>query len=222
MTVESRLYKNIEAAYKEMSLFGAIGIAGVFLTKKIEAALNASEEARKSLIVDIAAQAKIGKAASEMIDENELLPEQKTMLSEMFVKDLEDVKYFLNKRAEGKNVNSQNIHEKLTKLATKNLEEEDIKIDFGWEEESRKQTELSLIQLSLILKNILMDEYLLHPAMTPVPSESKTYFKDSAVKALMYAMNRLAEGFGMDEDLKHTLVMYESDLERFGYIPVKQ
>lgn len=86
----------------------------------------------------------------------------------------------------------------------------------------KKQTELSLIQLSLILKNILMDEYLPHPAMSPVPLESKTYFKDPAVKALMYAMNRLAEGFGLDEDLKHTLVMYESDLERFGYVPVKQ
>ena len=90
-----KLYENIDAAYKEMNLFDAIGVMAVFLKKKTEAALNASEEARKSLIVDIAAQAKVGKAASKMIDENELLPEQKTLLKK-FIKDLEDVKRSLS------------------------------------------------------------------------------------------------------------------------------
>lgn len=84
-----------------------------------------------------------------------------------------------------------------------------------------EERELALMQLSQILKDILTDRYMPKPMGTELEAADIPYFKTLAVRSLMYAMNELADGLSLEEDLKHSLVLYESDLARFHFEPMK-
>lgn len=85
-------------------------------------------------------------------------------------------------------------------------------------QEEKEKAELYLMQLSMILKDVLTDKYLPKPVAVDICDKDKPYMKDLAVRSLMYAMRKLADGLNLDETLEHTLILFESDLERFGYV----
>ena len=85
-------------------------------------------------------------------------------------------------------------------------------------QEEKEKAELYLMQLSMILKDVLADKYLSKPVAVDICDKDKPYMKDLVVRSLMYAMRKLADGLNLDEALEHTLILSESDLERFGYV----
>lgn len=87
--------------------------------------------------------------------------------------------------------------------------------------QEKEKAELYLMQLSMILKDVLSDEYLPKPVAVDICDKDKPYMKDLAVRSLMYAMRKLADDLSLDEALEHTLILFESDLERFGYVPIQ-
>ena len=182
-------YSQIEKLYGELSLFDAIGLVGHQIREKIEAALQEGADC-KTLAVETASLLKLENAASKMLDEEKLEPEQRIMFSVIFSKDLKDVKHFL--------LQSQNRDE--------------------IPQEEKEKAELYLMQLSMILKDVLTDKYLPKPVAVDICDKDKPYMKDLVVRSLMYVMRKLADGLNLDETLEHTLILFESDLERFGYV----
>lgn len=83
-------------------------------------------------------------------------------------------------------------------------------------ERNVKEREESLAVLSSILKNILSGQYEYEPWGVTVQTADKPIYKKLAVRSLMCAMNLLAEGINLPEDLKRTLILSEADLERCG------
>ncbi len=80
----------------------------------------------------------------------------------------------------------------------------------------RKATEdeISLVVISHCLKEIADGRMEFKPVGMAVTEEDKVYYKEVAIHALMHGMQKLAEGLNLPDDLKHTLILYESDLER--------
>ena len=81
------------------------------------------------------------------------------------------------------------------------------------EEDARK--EMAVMQLSQILKDILTDKYLPLPSLILVTEEDKPYFKDLAVHSVIFSMQVLSKELNLPEDLKSSLILSVSDLERF-------
>lgn len=77
-----------------------------------------------------------------------------------------------------------------------------------------EEREKSLGVLSSILKNILSGRYEFEPWGVEVQTANKPFYKELAVRSLMCAMNLLADGINLPEDLKRTLILSEADLER--------
>lgn len=78
-----------------------------------------------------------------------------------------------------------------------------------------EERELAVMQLSQILKDVLCDEYLPLPKGVKVADKDKQYFKDLAVYSLMIGMQELSKDLNLPKDLKSSLILCESDLERF-------
>lgn len=92
---KAELYRQVEKLYVELSLFDAVGLVGHQIKEKVEAALQEGADS-KTLPIEIASLLKLENAASKMIDEEELEPEQKVMFSVTFFKDLKDLRNLLH------------------------------------------------------------------------------------------------------------------------------
>ena len=82
---------------------------------------------------------------------------------------------------------------------------------------TESETMEAVAVVSETLKAVLTDRYSFHPVLLPHKPEDDAFYKDMAVRGLRTALEVLTGNRNLEESLKHALILYESDLERFGY-----